>query len=198
MQATARKPVRPLQQLAARVSVRHHVTEASNLYYPGQRAESAPLWRGMGRSEHVDVAHALVQSLGAGLEGYALSGGEPTLNRPALLELVHYLASAALRSFWLRTRQGELAEGMPALRSAMASSRNTLIESNSVLNFLRPDLYLFVLDHAIVDLKDSARRFLARADVLVTLHEDKPAPWPGVPARWRRRSAHAHSRSVTT
>lgn len=103
MQATARKLVRPVQRLAARVSVRHHVTEASNLYYPGQRAESAPLWRGMGRSEHVDVAHALVQSLGAGLEGYALSGGEPTLNRPALLELVHYLASTTLRSFWLET-----------------------------------------------------------------------------------------------
>ena len=103
MQATARRLVRPIQRLAARVAVRHSVTEASNLYYPGQRAESAPLWRGMGRTEHVDVAHALVQSVGTGLESYALGGGEPTLNRPALLELVHYLASAAVRSFWLET-----------------------------------------------------------------------------------------------
>jgi pyruvate-formate lyase-activating enzyme len=103
MQGPARRLVRPSPLLAARVIVRHRLTEASNLHYPGQRDESAPLWRGMGRSEHVDVAHALVQNLGAGLDGYALTGGEPTLNRPALLELVHYLASAPVRSFWLET-----------------------------------------------------------------------------------------------
>jgi molybdenum cofactor biosynthesis enzyme MoaA len=103
MQGPARRVVRPIQRLATRVVVRHHVTDASNLQYPGQRKESAPLWRGMSRGEHVDVAHALVQSLGASLDGYALGGGEPTLNRPALLELVGYLASASVRSFWLET-----------------------------------------------------------------------------------------------
>ncbi|MET0411460.1 MAG: radical SAM protein [Polyangiaceae bacterium] len=95
--------MRPIQRLATRVVVRHRVTEANNLHYPGQRDDSAPLWRGMSRSEHVDVAHALVQSLGASLDGYALSGGEPTLNRPALLELVGYLASTSVGSFWLET-----------------------------------------------------------------------------------------------
>jgi hypothetical protein len=103
---------------------------------------------------------------------------------PSLTDSGRYLAAGALRSYWLRTRQNELGEGMPALRRIIAASTSTLIESNSVLNFLRPDVYVFVLDYAIADMKDSARRFLDRADVLVTLHDDRPAPWPGIPARW--------------
>ena len=103
---------------------------------------------------------------------------------PSLTDSGRYLAAGALRSYWLRTRQGELAEGMPVLRRVIAASENTLIESNSVLNFLRPDIYVFVLDYAIADMKDSARRFLDRADALVTLHSGQPAPWPGIPARW--------------
>ena len=73
---------------------------------------------------------------------------------------------------------------MPTLRRIVASSANTLIESNSVLNFLRPDAYIFVLDYAVADIKDSARRFLERADALITLNPGLPAPWPGVPGRW--------------
>jgi len=103
---------------------------------------------------------------------------------PSLTDSGRYLAAGALRSYWLRTRQGELAEGMPALRRLMAAAPNTLIESNSVLNFLRPDVYVSVLDHAVADMKDSARRFLDRADALIVLHGDCPPPWPGVPARW--------------
>lgn len=109
---------------------------------------------------------------------------------PGLTDSGRYLAAGALHSYWLRTRQGELAEGMPTLRRILSASRNTLIESNSVMNFLRPDVYLFVLDYAVDDLKDSARRFLDRADALVTLHEELPAPWPGVPARWLTAKPH--------
>ena len=103
---------------------------------------------------------------------------------PGVTDSGRYLAAGARRSYWLRTRQGELAEGMPALRRAMAQGANTIVESNSVMNFLQPDVYVFVLDYAVADLKDSARRFLDRADVLITLHRDRPAPWPGIPARW--------------
>ncbi len=103
---------------------------------------------------------------------------------PNLTDSGRYLAAGASRSFWLRTKQGELAEGMPSLRRLIASAPNTLIESNSVLNFLRPDAYLFVLDHNVADIKDSARRFLERADALITLNASVPIPWPGVPKRW--------------
>lgn len=78
-----------------------------------------------------------------------------------------YLAAGASRSFWVRTRIGNLAAAMPRLRKELAAAENAIIESNSILGFLQPDLYLSVLDHATADFKDSARLFLNRADALL-------------------------------
>ncbi len=78
-----------------------------------------------------------------------------------------YLAAGAVRSFWVRTRIGNLAAAMPRLRKEFAAAENAIIESNSILGFLRPDLYLSVLDHATADFKESARLFLDRADALL-------------------------------
>jgi hypothetical protein len=78
-----------------------------------------------------------------------------------------YLAAGAVRSFWVRTRIGNLAAIMPRLRKELASAENAIIESNSILGFVRPDIYLIVLDHATADFKDSARLFLDRADALL-------------------------------
>ncbi len=47
---------------------------------------------------------------------------------------------------------------------------NAILESNSILEFLRPDLYLTVLDPATADFKKSAQEFLDRADAVI-LHE---------------------------
>ena len=81
-----------------------------------------------------------------------------------------FLLSGADRSLWVRTEQGKLAEAMPALRHRLEGARNIIMESNSVLKFLRPDLYLTVLDPATADFKNSAREFLDRADAII-LHE---------------------------
>jgi hypothetical protein len=81
-----------------------------------------------------------------------------------------FLVAGAARSLWVRTRQGFLAEAMPDLRRELASADNVIIESNSVLKFLRPDLYISVLDFATPDFKQSAREYLDRADAVV-LHE---------------------------
>src|SRR6185437_12917763 len=92
-----------------------------------------------------------------------------------------YLAAGAVRSFWVRTRQGQLAEAMPRIRKELERAENAVIESNSILRFLRPDLYLSVLDPAVADFKDSARLYLDRADA-VLLPEgrlEKPE-WKGV------------------
>src|ERR1700734_3162545 len=53
-----------------------------------------------------------------------------------------YLAAGAARSFWVRTRQGDLSEAMPLIRKELALVENAIIESNSIMRFLRPDLYL--------------------------------------------------------
>jgi hypothetical protein len=105
-----------------------------------------------------------------------------------------FLAAGAQRSFWLRTKQGFLAEGLPLLREALtqlpstnASELPTLIlESNSVLQFVQPSLYFAVIDPSRDDFKDSARIVLDRADALVlrSAGDDAPAseaPWMNLP-----------------
>jgi hypothetical protein len=56
---------------------------------------------------------------------------------------------------------------MPRIRQEIAAAENMIFESNSLLQFLRPDLYLTVLDNATADFKDSARLFLDRADAVL-------------------------------
>jgi hypothetical protein len=82
-----------------------------------------------------------------------------------------FLVAGAVRSLWVRTEQGRLAEAMPALRQRLERSHHVMVESNSVLKFLRPDLYLTVLDPGTEDFKSSAREFLDRAGAVI-LHAD--------------------------
>lgn len=88
-----------------------------------------------------------------------------------------FVVAGARRTFWVRTRIGRLAEAMPRIRDEIAAAENAILESNSVLEFLEPDLYLTVLDLAREDFKDSARRFLNRADAAL-LSRSSPVPLP--------------------
>lgn len=97
-----------------------------------------------------------------------------------------FLAAGAWRSFWLRTKQGFLAEGMPLLRSALdeiarvrnenesGTPLNVILESNTLLQFLRPNLFLMVLHPGKSDFKDSAQLQLDRASAFV-LREPIPS-----------------------
>jgi len=114
-----------------------------------------------------------------------------------------FLRAGAQRAFWLRTKQGYLAEGMPLLRESLASaattasssnsgeSPNVIIESNSLLQFVKPSLYVTVFDASREDFKDSARQMLDRADVFVFrrgLEESGiiSPPWLQLPAQLLR------------
>jgi hypothetical protein len=115
-----------------------------------------------------------------------------------------FLAAGARRSFWLRTKQGYLAEGLPYLRKALeeamseADMRNAgekardncalILESNSVLQYLKPSLYFAVLNPLKEDFKQSAQLALDRAQALVMRGEiggdEAPAPlWMKLPAQ---------------
>jgi hypothetical protein len=93
-----------------------------------------------------------------------------------------FLVAGAKRVLWARTKQGMLAEAMPALRDEFAKATNIIIESNSVMKFVRPDVYLTVLDPATEDFKASALEFLDRASAVVL--QDRPdsflPPWQNV------------------
>jgi hypothetical protein len=106
-------------------------------------------------------------------------------DRSSGTDSARYLAAGAVRSFWVRTRIGNLAAAMPRLRKELATAENVIVESNSIMGVLRPDLYLSVLDPATADFKDSARLFLDRADALL-LRADSAAlapHWRGVSPR---------------
>jgi hypothetical protein len=110
-----------------------------------------------------------------------------------------FLAAGARRSFWLRTKQGFLAEGLPLLRAALnetveqaqAEPPPLIVESNSLLQFLKPSLYFAIVDPGKEDFKESARAALDRADALVlrsvegALGSAHPA-WTKLPARLLR------------
>ncbi len=134
-----------------------------------------------------------------------------------------FLAAGAKRSFWLRTKQGYLAEGLPLLRDALAEvargalrlasqeRRNrasatsepvdrelgprknlaVIVESNSLMQFVKPSLYFAVMDRSKDDFKESAQMVLDRASALVMRgdrgDQASPAPlWMALPARLMR------------
>ncbi len=98
-------------------------------------------------------------------------------------DTARYLEAGAERSLWVRTRVGLLAEAMGRVRKELAAGGNSIVESNSVMGFLRPDLYLPVLDAGTADFKDSARLFLDRADAVIAVERPLAPQWKGVADR---------------
>jgi hypothetical protein len=87
-----------------------------------------------------------------------------------------FLLAGADHSWWVRTQQGHLAEAMPRIRKILATTQNAVIESNSILRFMKPDLYLTVLDPQTADFKTSAQTFLDRADAILLHSSDSKQP----------------------
>jgi len=129
-----------------------------------------------------------------------------------------FLEAGAKRSFWLRTKQGYLAEGLPLLREALEEvasdgwrvasegravraeaasteggrpERALIVESNSLMQFVKPSLYFAVIDPMKEDFKESAQMALDRASALVIRGEvgggGPPAPlWMRLPEQLMR------------
>lgn len=114
-------------------------------------------------------------------------------------DTARFLQAGARRSFWLRTKQGYLAEGMPLLRKSLDELEATeanensaiIVESNSLMQFVKPSLYFAVIDPLKEDFKESAQLALDRAHALVLRGETDgnagPAPlWMRLPAQLLR------------
>jgi hypothetical protein len=103
------------------------------------------------------------------------------------VDTARFLQAGAERVYWVRGGAGGLEQAMPGIRQIIAESADTIVESNSVMRFLDPDLYLLVLDFAVKDFKDSARAFLSRASAFVVnaaeginAAQQSPVSEPGV------------------
>ncbi|MFN7997486.1 MAG: hypothetical protein U0Q18_27965 [Bryobacteraceae bacterium] len=93
-----------------------------------------------------------------------------------------FLEAGARRSYWVRTALGQLGAALPTIHKLFDQSSNFVVESNSLVEFLRPDLYLMVLDFEKEDFKASSLRLLNRADACVVIQNTRSAPtWENVP-----------------
>jgi hypothetical protein len=101
---------------------------------------------------------------------------------PGSSDSARFLAAGARRSFWLRTAVGQLGQAAAAIREILETSENAIIESNSIMQFWKPDLYLVVVDFATPDFKESALRYLDRADGVISVGLGEPQ-WSGVSRR---------------
>jgi hypothetical protein len=93
-----------------------------------------------------------------------------------------FLAAGASRSFWVRFRAEGLQAAMPQLLPILQSSPFVIIESNRILRYIQPDVYILVLNYDVEDFKDSARDAFHRAHAVVAVHSSAAMPsWKGVP-----------------
>ncbi|MBI4464103.1 MAG: hypothetical protein HY647_05310 [Acidobacteria bacterium] len=106
-------------------------------------------------------------------------------DRSGQTDTSRFLVAGARRALWVRVRWGTLETAIPSLRQAIAGhpggEESVILESNSILRFFQPNLYLSVLDPATKDFKASAREFLGRADAFLLLEPGLGnSPWEGV------------------
>jgi hypothetical protein len=88
---------------------------------------------------------------------------------PSRTDSGRFLGAGAERSFWLRAPSGELARAAGTLQKILKQSENVIVESNSVVELVRPDVFLMVLDFACEDFKASSLRFMDRADAFIVV-----------------------------
>jgi hypothetical protein len=110
---------------------------------------------------------------GGGSCGCEADSGEPFAlteeYQPGKSDSGRFLAAGAERSFWLRTPAGQLERAAGAIRKILDRSANVMVESNSVVELVQPDVFLMVLDFSCEEFKASGMRFLDRADAFVVI-----------------------------
>ncbi len=100
---------------------------------------------------------------------------------PSDTDTGRFLAAGAERSLWLRAPAGDLAAAVGTVRKMIAGSGNLIVESNSIMELVKPDVFLMVLDFSCEDFKPSSLRYMDRADAFVVIDQGINAPlWEDV------------------
>lgn len=95
---------------------------------------------------------------------------------PSSTDSGRFLAAGAERSFWLRTPAGELSKASATLEKLLRQGDNVIVESNSVVELVKPDVFLMLLDFGCEDFKASSLRLMDRADAYVVVDRGINAP----------------------
>lgn len=91
-------------------------------------------------------------------------------------DTARFLAAGARRSLWVRTKQGELATALPTFTSKIEADEFVIVESNSLRRFIKPALYIQVLDAANPDFKVSAQQFFDLSDAYILVRKTGQRP----------------------
>ena len=104
---------------------------------------------------------------------------------PSSTDSGRFLAAGAIRSLWLRTAAGELRLAANILRKIVAQSDHLIVESNSVMELLQPDIFMMTIDFSCADFKPSSLRFMGQADAFVVIDRGVPIPVSDdLPVEW--------------
>jgi hypothetical protein len=78
-----------------------------------------------------------------------------------------FLVAGARRALWVETKENRLQDALPSLATELANARHAVIESDAIVKFWQPSLFVMVLDPSNPDFKISARENLLLADAFV-------------------------------
>ncbi len=92
-----------------------------------------------------------------------------------------FLAAGASRSLWVRIGEDNADSILEKLIPIIQAGSFMIIESNYILKFLHPDLYVLVLRRDVEEFKHSAKETLRQADAAVLLNPNSNSPaWNGI------------------
>lgn len=93
-----------------------------------------------------------------------------------------FLAAGAKRSVRIRAADSQMRRAAQAVERIVRQGGHTIIESNRIVEWLEPDLYVLALDSSNADFKQSARRLFGRADAyIVRPGSQRSLRWPKLP-----------------
>ena len=88
-------------------------------------------------------------------------------DRSGMTDTSRFIASGAQKALWVETKEGRLPEALSSLAEHLRNAEAVIVESDAIVRYWKPALFLMVLDPANTDFKRSARENLSGADAFV-------------------------------
>lgn len=99
---------------------------------------------------------------------YASITDEPGVLMTADKDTRRMLDSGAERVLWVQSPPSELVDILPMAVERLSDLRGVIVEGNSAIEFLKPDIIIFIFGGDPGILKGSAKDVLRKADVIVS------------------------------
>ncbi|HET6516049.1 MAG TPA: hypothetical protein VFG09_12875 [Thermodesulfovibrionales bacterium] len=78
------------------------------------------------------------------------------------------LDSGAEKVLWVQSTPSDLGEVLPMAVERLSGLRGIVVEGNSAIEFLKPDIIVFILGCVKEEFKESAQEILSRSDAVVS------------------------------